>query len=99
MLSGSCAFEHIRVGFAEHVRIETECDTCITQVILFGFVAGDAHYDAAGYAGGFLQCAERAACGVGGDVLADVCGGGYDAQMAQGSWGREYVRHFEVVAP
>ena len=37
-------------------------------------VAGDAHNDAAWYAGFFLQGAECAAGGVAGDVFGDVCG-------------------------
>lgn len=61
-------------------------------------MAGDAHDDAAGDSGGFLEGAECAAGGVGGEVFGDACGGGDGGEVFEGAHGGDGWWHGEVVA-
>lgn len=93
-----CAAEHCGICAAEHVGVEAVCDAGVSEVVFFGAVAGDAHDDAPGDSGGFLEGAECAPCGVGGDVFGDACGVGDGAEVLHGAGGLECGRHGEVVA-
>ena len=94
----SCGLEHVGVGLAHEVGIYAVGDAGVSEVLALGAVAGDAHDDASGHSGGFLQGAECAAGGVRGDVFGDACGGGYGGEVVECGAGGEGRRHVEIVA-
>lgn len=60
-------------------------------------MAGDSHNNGAGHSGGFLEGAECAAGGMGGDVFLYACGGGYLSQVGKGGRRAEWGGHLEPV--
>lgn len=89
--------EHVGVGLAHEVGVDAVGDAGVSEVLSLGAVAGNAHDDASGHSGGFLQGAECAAGGVRCDVFCDACGGGYGGEVVECGAGGEGRRHVEIV--